>query len=227
MGGRGAPQQRGFAAPTMTALTWEGPCSWTPVQQGRAGGLSCGKAPWGARTPELAGEDTRPPGADCGVPSGPRGPAAACLTLYSSPVMSMYRLMAEFWYTKQEPCFPHWSCQSRHALSITQPKAMGPGMPPVKRGPVSPGHAPGRQGRRAAPRSRLCGFSERGPRSSVISGVQGGLQSSLLGGPLMPFVLRRSHRPGKSMTMGPSSGLLGNGVLRSLGKGHLGCTPAR
>lgn len=62
-------------------------------------------------------------------------PAAASLTLYTSPVMSMYRLMAEFWYTKQEPCCPHWSCQSRHALSITQPKAMGPGMPPVKRGP--------------------------------------------------------------------------------------------
>lgn len=45
--------------------------------------------------------------------------------------------MVEFWYTKQEPCWPHWSCQSRHALSITQPKAMGPGMLPVKRGALS------------------------------------------------------------------------------------------
>lgn len=51
-------------------------------------------------------------------------------TLYPSPAMSRYQLMAEFWYTKQEPCWPHWSCQSRHALSITQPKAMGPGMLP-------------------------------------------------------------------------------------------------
>lgn len=98
---------------------------------------------------------------------------------------------------------------------------------PCEERPVSLGHAPGRHGRRAALRSRLCGFSERGPRSSVISGVQGGLQSSLLGGPLRPFVLRRSRLLGKSMTMGPSSGLLGNGVPRSLGKGHLGCTPAR
>ena len=62
------------------------------------------------------------------------------LTLYSSPVMSMYRLMAEFWYTKQEPCWPHWSCQSRHDLSITQPKAMGPGMPPAGRSASAHGH---------------------------------------------------------------------------------------
>lgn len=51
-------------------------------------------------------------------------------TLYASPATSKYQLMAAFWYTKQEPCRPHWACQSRHALSITQPKAMGPGMPP-------------------------------------------------------------------------------------------------
>ena len=62
---------------------------------------------------------------------------AALLTLYPTPAMSRYQLMVEFWYTKQEPCWPHWSCQSRHALSITQPKAMGPGMLPVKRGALS------------------------------------------------------------------------------------------
>lgn len=40
--------------------------------------------------------------------------------------------MAVFWYTKQEPWWPHWSCHSRQALSITQPKAMGPGMLPAR-----------------------------------------------------------------------------------------------
>lgn len=72
-------------------------------------------------------------------------PAAHLLTLYNSPAMSMYRLMVVFWYRKQEPCWPHWSCHSRHALSITQPKAMGPGMPPVERGPLRTPTCPGSQ----------------------------------------------------------------------------------
>lgn len=54
------------------------------------------------------------------------------LTLKMRPAMSMYRLMAAFWYTKQEPWRPHWLCHSRQALSITQPKAMGPGILPAK-----------------------------------------------------------------------------------------------
>ena len=76
---------------------------------------------------------------------------AALLTLYPSPAMSRYQLMAEFWYTKQEPCWPHWSCQSRHALSITQPKAMGPGMLPVRRGALSAWAHLGSRGRGAVP----------------------------------------------------------------------------
>lgn len=135
------------------------------------------RAPWSAWTAELAGEDAQPFGADSGAPSLPRGASATSPTLYTSPEVSMYRLMAEFWYTKQEPCWPHWSCQSRHALSITQPKAMGPGMPPAERGSVSTRHgAPactgqaGRGGAGAAPRPRLCGFSERWCWSLVISG---------------------------------------------------------
>lgn len=68
--------------------------------------------------------------------SAPGGEATP-LTLYASPAISRYWLMAEFWYTKQEPCWPHCVCQSRHALSITQPKAMGPGMPPAERGTFS------------------------------------------------------------------------------------------
>lgn len=81
---------------------------------------------------------------ECGLPPSAR-PAAQLLTLYTSPAMSMYRLMAAFWYRKQEPCWPHWSCHSRQALSITQPKAMGPGMPPVERGPLRTPTCPGSQ----------------------------------------------------------------------------------
>ena len=80
----------------------------------------------------------------------------------------MYRLMAAFWYTKQEPCWPHWSCHSRHALSMTQPKAMGPGMPPAERGCVSTREGGGRGAGRAAAWGRaawppLCANEEKPP----------------------------------------------------------------
>lgn len=65
-------------------------------------------------------------------------PTPPQLTLYTSPALSRYRLMAAFWYTRQKPFWPHRSCQSRQALSITQPKAMGPGMPPAERGHSEP-----------------------------------------------------------------------------------------
>lgn len=99
-------------------------------------GLRCWEAP--GECPELLLlEDSGLPPSAC--------LAAHLLTLYTSPAMSMYRLMAAFWYRKQEPCWPHWSCHSKQALSITQPKAMGPGMPPVERGPLRTPTCPGSQ----------------------------------------------------------------------------------
>ena len=144
--------------------------------------------------------------------------------------------MAEFWYTKQEPRWPHWFCQSRHALSITQPKAMGPGMPPVERGTLStrtpPGGRPETQTRRALRNVTSA--------TGVHGGCKGDLMFLSLGARLhagrVPTVfdsggacvLMRKWGPlGKSMAMGPSSGLLGNGALPRGGHSLvLGGTPA-
>lgn len=108
----------------------------TPTATRPQWGLSCWKVPVECPDPRASWRRllafwSRPSDS---LPPVPREQMLAPLTLYTSPAMSMYWLMAALWYRKQEPRWPHWSCQSRHALSISQPKAMGPGMLPVERG---------------------------------------------------------------------------------------------
>lgn len=151
------------------------------------------------------------PGAGRWTPSQGRRvqpPTPPQLTLYTSPATSRYRLMAAFWYTKQKPCWPHTSCQSRQALSITQPKAMGPGMPPAERGHSEP----------SVPAAETWGAPALGRGMLATGALRGatGLKRPFSGASAPCRVIPQDPRPrgafgkGQETAPGPSSRLSGN-----------------